>query len=221
MWFVVGCEHCAAKIRRGKDRKRDSEMGIYGEGGSNAPPEPVLGHPVYPPPNPYTHQGGPYAPQPSYDHMPAQAPIGGPPMVIPTALTGEWTTDLCGCCSDCDLCCQTCWCPCVSFGQITEVLDEGRSSCFVQGTIYALLCTIGVPCVYSYRWRQRLRRKYMLEKGCCGDFCLHCCCGWCAICQEHRELQNRGLDPSLGWEVAQQNYVRPMVAPTAPGVMLR
>lgn len=182
-------------------------MGIYEQGTSNEHAQPVMGHPVYPPPN-----------APAYH----QHETNG---VVPTSGPGRngapWASKLCGCCSDCDICCQTCWCPCVTFGQIAEIVDEGQTPCCAQGTIYGALCSVGIPCVYSFRYRQKLRLKFGLEKGACGDFCVHCCCGLCALCQEHRELQSRGLDPSLGWEIAQQNLVRPMAVPTSPGGMYR
>ncbi|KAK3007849.1 LOW QUALITY PROTEIN: hypothetical protein RJ639_013458, partial [Escallonia herrerae] len=31
------------------------------------------------------------------------------------------------------------------------------------------------------------------------DWLIHCFCEWCALCQEYRELQHRGLDPSIGY----------------------
>ncbi|CAN1751305.1 hypothetical protein LINPERHAP1_LOCUS4285 [Linum perenne] len=31
---------------------------------------------------------------------------------------------------------------------------------------------------------------------------LHWCCTPCVLCQEYRELKNRGLNPSKGWEAA-------------------
>jgi len=190
-------------------------MGIYEQGTSNAQSEPVMGHPMYPPVYNHVHR--------SYEQPIPQMSDPVPVLAVyPEALnTGEWATTLCGCCSDCDVCCQTCWCPCVSFGQIAEIVDEGQTSCVVHGTIYGLLCSVGIPCLYSFMWRQKLRRKFRLEKGCCGDFCVHCCCGLCALCQEHRELQSHGLDPSFGWEVARQHLVLPTAAPNPPGVMLR
>lgn len=215
-------------------------MGIYGEQGAsnNGAAEPVLGHPMYPPPynihnhpsyeqqQPMAQQQQPMAQQQqqqqqhqpgSHSPMAAPYPLGG--YAHPESLnTGEWSSALCGCCSDCDVCCQTCWCPCVTFGQIAEVVDEGRTACVIHGTIYGLLCSVGIPCVYSFLWRQKLRRKFFLEKGCCGDFCVHCCCELCALCQEHRELQSRGLDPSLGWELARHHA---QVAPTPAGGMQR
>nr|GEY18647.1 PLAC8 motif-containing protein [Tanacetum cinerariifolium] len=37
----------------------------------------------------------------------------------------EWSTGLCDCTEDMSSCCMTCWCPCITFGQIAEVVDKG------------------------------------------------------------------------------------------------
>uniref|UniRef100_A0A7N0UAR5 Uncharacterized protein n=1 Tax=Kalanchoe fedtschenkoi TaxID=63787 RepID=A0A7N0UAR5_KALFE len=38
-----------------------------------------------------------------------------------------WSTGLCDCCQDASNCCITCWCPCITFGQISEIVDQGSS----------------------------------------------------------------------------------------------
>ncbi|KAK9049529.1 hypothetical protein SSX86_031500 [Deinandra increscens subsp. villosa] len=93
----------------------------------------------------------------------------------------------------------TCCFPCVTFGEIAEVLDEGKSSCVAHGFIYAALMTISCQWVYSFMFRERLRAKYGLPSDSCSDCCVHLCCEPFALCQEHAELKHRGLDPSKGW----------------------
>ncbi|KAL5993970.1 hypothetical protein ACLOJK_038327 [Asimina triloba] len=83
--------------------------------------------------------------------------------------------------------------PCVTFGQIAEVLDEGRSTCGTSGTIY--VCTF---CHSSRRYRQKLRMKYELIEALTSDRMAHPYFEWCALCQECRELANRGLHPAFG-----------------------
>ncbi|MED6218688.1 hypothetical protein PIB30_028775 [Stylosanthes scabra] len=141
----------------------------------------------------------------------AQSPFSSAP-------TGAWTTGLCGCCEDPGNCCMTCCCPCVTFGQNAEVVDKGRSSCAFAGMIFYLLSYVGCGCLYSYTYRSKLRGLYSLPEEPCMDFFVHCFCGSCAICQEYRELKNRGLDPSLGWTANEErmnrgNQVAPHVQP--------
>ncbi|KAL6351057.1 hypothetical protein AAG906_031643 [Vitis piasezkii] len=96
--------------------------------------------------------------------------------------------------------CLTFWCPCVTFGRIAEIVDRGSTSCGVSGALYTLiLCLTGCSCLYSCFYRSKLRGQYLLEESPCVDCCVHCWCEGCALCQEYRELQNRGFDLSIGW----------------------
>ncbi|XP_073138894.1 protein PLANT CADMIUM RESISTANCE 11-like [Henckelia pumila] len=111
-----------------------------------------------------------------------------------------WSTGLCDCCEDISTCCLTCWCPCITFGRIAEVVDRGSTSCGVSGALYSLiLCVCGCSCLYSCFYRAKLRGQYFLEESPCADCCVHMCCEMCALCQEYRQLQNQGLDLSIGW----------------------
>ncbi|KAH7570922.1 hypothetical protein ACOSP7_019464 [Xanthoceras sorbifolium] len=133
--------------------------------------------------------------------------------------TGAWSSGLCDCFSDCSSCCLTCWCPCIAFGQIAEIVDKGSSSCGVNGALYFLLqLLIGYPCCYSCLYRSKMRKQFNLEESPCGDFLVHCFCEGCALCQEYRELKIRGFDVALGWQgnVDRENRGVAMAAPTAP-----
>uniref|UniRef100_A0A453GP61 Uncharacterized protein n=1 Tax=Aegilops tauschii subsp. strangulata TaxID=200361 RepID=A0A453GP61_AEGTS len=70
-------------------------------------------------------------------------------------MLGKWSVGLCDCFGDSGTCCLTCWCPCITFGRIAEVVDGGSSSCCMHGTL-------------------------------------------CALCQEYKELENRGFNMSKG-----------------------
>ncbi|KAF7826001.1 protein PLANT CADMIUM RESISTANCE 2-like [Senna tora] len=48
--------------------------------------------------------------------------------------------------------------------------------------------------MYSCMYRSKMRKLYMLQNTPCDDCLLHWCCECCALCQEYRELQNRGFD---------------------------
>ncbi|KAJ0430788.1 putative PLAC8 motif-containing protein [Helianthus annuus] len=73
--------------------------------------------------------------------QPAQAPynqsVAPPPqsMMYPS----QWSSGLCDCTSDVSNCCLTCWCPCIPFGQIAEILDKGTTcKCFFELDIYII-----------------------------------------------------------------------------------
>ncbi|OIT07294.1 PREDICTED: protein PLANT CADMIUM RESISTANCE 2-like [Nicotiana attenuata] len=111
-----------------------------------------------------------------------------------------WSTGLFDCCQDVHSCCLTCWCPCITFGRVAEIVDRGSTSCGVSGALYLLvLCVTGCSCLYSCFYRSKLRGQYFLDEIPCTDFCSHCCCETCALCQEYRELKNQGFDMAAGW----------------------
>ncbi|KAL3654385.1 Protein PLANT CADMIUM RESISTANCE 11 [Castilleja foliolosa] len=133
---------------------------------------------------------------PVNDHFapPCAASNMGPRYPVP------WSTGLCNCCDNVSICCLTCWCPCITFGRIAEIVDRGSTSCGVSGALYSMImCVSGCACLYSCFYRSKLRGQYFLEERPCTDCCVHFCCETCALCQEYRELQNQGLDLSIGW----------------------
>lgn len=151
-------------------------------------------------------------------------PVGAPyaPPLPPQGATGEFSTGLCDCFSDCSLCCLTCWCPCITFGRIAEIVDQGSSSCEVSGALYVLLAAVvGCQWIYSCTYRSKLKAQYGMPESCFGDCCTHFWCESCALCQEYRELQHRGYDLTLGWHgnMARQN--QGMMPPSMPGGMNR
>jgi hypothetical protein len=65
--------------------------------------------------------------------------------------------------------------------------------------IYGMVAfCIAMPCIVSCGYRSKLRAKYGLIEDPAPDWLTHCLFEWCALCQEYRELNNRGLDPSIG-----------------------
>ncbi|KAG8503524.1 hypothetical protein CXB51_001525 [Gossypium anomalum] len=165
-----------------------------------------------------------------------QAPITGIPVAptnqqyptqryTPTAVKVPWSTGLYDCTADVPNCCLTCWCPCITFGHIADIVSQGSISCRASGAFFVLLSILTVCIsnrIYSYTYRARLRSQYILEESPCRDCYLHFWCEACALCQEYRELKNRGFDVSLGWH---GNWERqkilgvPMPMPMAPAEM--
>ncbi|XP_010476562.1 PREDICTED: protein PLANT CADMIUM RESISTANCE 2 [Camelina sativa] len=121
---------------------------------------------------------------------------------------GEWSTGFCDCFTDCPNCCITFWCPCITFGQVAEIVDQGSTSCGTAGALYALItAVIGCGCMYSCFYRKKMRAQYNIGGDDCGDCLKHFCCELCALTQQYRELKHRGFDMSLGWagNVERQN----------------
>ncbi|KAF8703351.1 hypothetical protein HU200_032149 [Digitaria exilis] len=117
------------------------------------------------------------------------------------APAGAWSSGLCDCFDDVGGCCLTIFCPCVTFGRIAGIVDQGATSCCASGTLYLLLQAVtGMACFYSCCYRSKLRTQYGLTETPCADCCVHFCCEACALCQEYRELKARGFDMSEGWE---------------------
>lgn len=71
-------------------------------------------------------------------------------------------------------------------------------ACALAGILYYALASVGCACLYTYNYRTKLRGLYSLEESPSADFLVHCCCMTCDLCQEYRELKNRGTDPSIG-----------------------
>ncbi|CAI9118129.1 OLC1v1019653C1 [Oldenlandia corymbosa var. corymbosa] len=122
---------------------------------------------------------------------------------------GEWSSGLCDCFSDVPNCCLTYWCPCITFGQIAEIVDQGSTSCGPIEALYTFISVItGCACIYSGFYRTKMRKQCNLPESPCGDCLAHFCCDTCALCQEHRELKNRGFDMSIGWQGNMEKQAR-------------
>ncbi|KAL6634092.1 hypothetical protein ACP70R_026763 [Stipagrostis hirtigluma subsp. patula] len=134
------------------------------------------------------------------------------------APVAEWSTGLCGCFEDCGNCCVTWLCPCVTFGRIAEIVDQGSTSCGYSGAMYALVMLLtGCQCAYSCFYRSKMRAQYGLRETPCADCLVHCCCGTCALCQEYRELTHRDFHVNLGWHANMERQGR--AAATMPPQM--
>ncbi|XP_058004985.1 protein PLANT CADMIUM RESISTANCE 8 isoform X2 [Hevea brasiliensis] len=118
-----------------------------------------------------------------------------------------WTTGLFDCPQDQRNAIVTAFLPCVTFGQIAEVLDEGKSTCGCRSSCYFLLMLASYSqWILSTEYRTKQRKKFNLEEAPYTDVASHIFCPCCSLCQEFRELKSRGLDPALGWNgiLAQQ-----------------
>ncbi|XP_058108976.1 protein PLANT CADMIUM RESISTANCE 2-like [Magnolia sinica] len=147
-----------------------------------------------------------------------------PAFQIQSQPPGPWSSGLCDCGEDCGSCCLTCWCPCITFGRIAEIIDRGSTSCGASGAFYTLLmCLTGCHCLYSCFYRSKLRQQYSLKETPCCDCLVHCFCESCALCQAYRELKHRGFYMDIGWHenVAKQTRGITTLPPLIQGGMTR
>ncbi|KAJ8621226.1 hypothetical protein MRB53_029755 [Persea americana] len=178
----------------------------------------------YPPPplsQPFDHSSATGIPVSSAEYYSSSAPL---PLHIQSQPRVAWSTGLCDCGHDVGNCCLTCWCPCITFGRITEIVDRGSTSCGTGGALYTLISLVtGCPCLYSCFYRTKLRGQYLLHEDPCIDCIVHCCCEACALCQEYRELKNRGFDMKIGWHanVEKQTPGITTLPPSVTGGMSR
>ncbi|CAA6664297.1 unnamed protein product [Spirodela intermedia] len=135
---------------------------------------------------------------------------------------GSWTTGLFDCFEEPRNSCIACFCPCIIFGQITEIVDKGSTTCLTGGAIYMALRGMGFSCMYSCCYRGKLRQQYSLPGTDCYDCLIHCFCERCSLCQMHRELRNRGFNMEIGWEGNVEKKEPAMTqAPRAGDAMIR
>jgi Cys-rich protein (TIGR01571 family) len=95
------------------------------------------------------------------------------------------------CFDDTNICLYGLFCPCYLFG---ENVKRTRSTITLSCPCFLYACDM-MYCVCWYRHRQQrfnLRSYYELPSG-CGDYPTAVFCGPCALCQEARELNIRGL----------------------------
>ncbi|GMJ05697.1 hypothetical protein HRI_004238900 [Hibiscus trionum] len=145
--------------------------------------------------------------------MPIGTPVQRLPMASPqikAVYTVPWTTGLFDCMEDPTNALTTAVFPCVTFGQIADVLDNGNTTCATSGIVYAF-----APCVVSGPYRKKLRQRFGLIEVPASDRIIHSVLEPCALCQEYRELNNRGINPALGHHgnLDKQQSAAPMVAP--------
>ncbi|XP_031493126.1 cell number regulator 10-like [Nymphaea colorata] len=138
-------------------------------------------------------------PSPPPQPFPQQPPVTG--FIVcpkPPPRHGQWTTGLFDCFEGPNSSLVTLFLPCVTFGQVAEILDNGQTTCATSATMYAAILSVSaLPWILSCTYRTKLRAKYGLLESPAPDWLVHCLFEPCAICQEYRELRNRGFDPSI------------------------
>ncbi|GFZ16113.1 PLAC8 family protein [Actinidia rufa] len=158
------------------------------------------------------HTNGHHAPPPelpisSYPPFPNQLP------------EGQWSTGLFACLEDPSNCFATAVCPCITMGRIANIVDRGTISCLAASVIYVALVYAGCAPIFGCTYRTKLRGLFSLPERPLPDGMVYCMCCFCALCQDYRELKNRGVDPSIGWKANVEKWneegitMPPVVAP--------
>lgn len=105
----------------------------------------------------------------------------------------EWHTDLLGCCSEPCLCIKTFLFPCGTFSKIATVATDrhmsGGEACN-ELMAYSLVLAC---CCYTCTVRRKLRKMLNITGGFIDDFLSHLMCCCCALVQEWREVEIRGV----------------------------
>ncbi len=119
-----------------------------------------------------------------------------------TFLSGSWSSGLFACLDDWGVCCYTALCPLCAFGETHEKAFEDTDTGCDRWGACTLMYLAGqiVPCghvLVTAPTRKRLRFKYNIPNGRCGDFCTHFWCLPCAMCQESREIKWRAFTANL------------------------
>ncbi|KAF3920115.1 hypothetical protein AA313_de0201968 [Arthrobotrys entomopaga] len=125
-----------------------------------------------------------------------QVPLGPPPGQVEMAIPHQWINNMFCCFGECDTCCITFCCPCITYGDIKQNLNgkersEYNRCCNASCWGFCGMMVCGLQWVMSFMARGELRRKYNLKGSGCGDCFRHFCCECCALIQEEREIRVR------------------------------
>uniref|UniRef100_A0A0V0I6C0 Putative cell number regulator 1-like n=1 Tax=Solanum chacoense TaxID=4108 RepID=A0A0V0I6C0_SOLCH len=137
-----------------------------------------------------------------------------------------WSTGLFDCFSDIKNCFITCLCPCVTFGQVDEILSQGQMTWWEAALMFGLLEAFCCQASLVFAWYHRVqfRKKYNLMGNLFSEFAITLICMRLVLCQNYRQLNKLGFDVALGWKankkkqrrIASQNavqFVPPMANP--------
>nr|XP_009764794.1 PREDICTED: extensin [Nicotiana sylvestris] len=94
----------------------------------------------------------------------------------PLLPTESWKTGLFGCMEDPTNALITACFPCLTFGQIAEIVDSGQTTCTTSGLIYGAIFFVLMPCIMSCTYRTKLRSQYGLIESPAPDWVIHCFC---------------------------------------------
>ena len=111
----------------------------------------------------------------------------------------DWSTGVCGCMGDSGVCCDVLCCPFCQIARQAAAI-EGRTSdanwcCCILVLLGTGACGSIVPWCVTCNQRGKIRGKYGIAGGSCGDCIVTLFCTPCTMCQQHKELLIRGTAP--------------------------
>ncbi|XP_056162444.1 uncharacterized protein LOC115684218 [Syzygium oleosum] len=124
----------------------------------------------------------------------------GPTVILVPFVGVPWKSGIFDCCQHPTNAIMTTVAPCVTFGQIAEILDNGSTSCLTGAFLYFFLFLVLCHWNVGVRYRKRIRDAFQIADTPVTDRIAHTLCPLCSLCQEFRELKYRGLDPFLGYQ---------------------
>ncbi|CAI8608992.1 unnamed protein product [Vicia faba] len=105
----------------------------------------------------------------------------------------DWHTDLLACCSEPCLCIKTFFFPCGTFSKIATVATNRPISAAEVCNEFLVYSLILSCCCYTCCIRRKLRKMMNIPGGYVDDFLSHLMCCSCALVQEWREIEARGV----------------------------
>ncbi|KAK9284799.1 hypothetical protein L1049_023976 [Liquidambar formosana] len=105
----------------------------------------------------------------------------------------EWHSDLLGCCSEPSLCIKTFFYPCGTFSKIATVATNRHMTSAEACNELMAYSLIMSCCCYTCCIRRKLRKTLNITGGLFDDFLSHLMCCCCALVQEWREVEIRGV----------------------------
>ncbi|XP_043099971.1 placenta-specific gene 8 protein-like [Puntigrus tetrazona] len=102
--------------------------------------------------------------------------------------SNQWSTGICGCFDDCDVCCFAFWCPFCFI--CSTASDFGEFCCLPMidnCACYSPACTPPI----SLALRASVRNRYSIQGGLTSDCMYVTFCNICSWCQIARELKRR------------------------------
>ncbi|CAF1376968.1 unnamed protein product [Didymodactylos carnosus] len=128
--------------------------------------------------------------------------------LVCTLRTAEISSEpLFGCCNNTAICCYGCFCTACLFAQNAKQIDE--SAPCPQCCAYCALSFCWLCWVVHKPKRELLRKRYQLVEQ-QTDLFATCCCGPCAVCQEAKEIKDRGLPTAQAIVITGQPSTRVM-----------